>query len=103
MIVHRLPYLRTDKDAAGRQTHIRAPGVPVAILGFDPGTSRDVDGQRVVTPPTLYVPYDQAVHRLDQWRIQGDLYDVDGDPARWRHGRSGRKAGTVIHLRRATG
>ena len=101
--VWRVPFVSTQRNAHGKEEVIR--GTPVeAYAAFDPGGSYDaLDGlsQRVVSQPTLYMEYGQESHRMDQWRVRGLLYDVDGDTAGWSAG--GWDAGLVIKLRRATG
>ena len=103
--VQRLPYISTTRNAHGREDHHRGPAVDVRAA-FDPGgwfEPSDPSGQRVVHQPTLYVGFDQDAHPLDQWQVRGDLYEVDGDIARWRNPHTGSTPGAVIKLRRVIG
>ena len=103
--VYRLPYLSTTTNGHGREQHHRGEPVPV-LAGFDPGgwsEPSDPTGQRIIHQPTLYVGYDQDAHPLDQWRCRGDLYEVDGDIARWRNPHTGATPGAVVKLKRVIG
>lgn len=99
--VQRIPYLGTEADARGAHTITRGPAQEV-LAAFDPGGSRDVDGQRITATPSLYVDFDQQTDARDQWRVRGVLYEVVGEPAKWLHP-NGWRAGQVIGLRRVVG
>lgn len=100
--VQRLPWTHTTRNAHGRDTHHR--GGPVDLLaGFDPGDTSEVDGRLVVTVGVLFVDPAIEVHRLDQWVIDGDRFDVVGGPTRVRNDFTGAVFDTEIELRRVVG
>lgn len=73
---------------------------------FDPGGTVEpmLPGQeRVITTPTLYVPFGQPIRARDQITVRGRRWEVDGDPADWKNPLVGWKPGTVVKLKEVTG
>src|SRR5690606_30208796 len=58
----------------------------------------------VVVGLTLYdTNYKLDLRHTDQVEVDGELYEVDGEPGRWRNPMTGREAGIQVALRRAQG
>lgn len=104
--VQRLPYLGEVQDADGDLVEAWGEPESVGIFEFNPGGSvePEIPGQqRVVTTPTVYAPYDTPFTEYDRCVIGGEVFTVEGRPARWKHRRVGREAGAVVNLRVVTG
>lgn len=67
-------------------------------------TEDNVIGETVVVGLTVYGPYDADILATDQVRLTGTdwdgLYDVVGEPGRWKNPFDGHEAGTEIALTR---
>lgn len=73
---------------------------------FAPGGSEEPLEQgrnAVVTSPTVYAPTGADVEARDRLVIRGRTWDVDGDPADWRHPMTGWMPGVVIPLKEVAG
>lgn len=73
---------------------------------FAPESSvEDTDNrEQVISAGALYVPPTQVeVSAACRLRFDGAEWQVDGDPAWWRHPMTGWTPGGVIHVRRVTG
>ena len=73
---------------------------------FDPGSSSEprLQGhERVIVEPTLYIPSEAVIASRDRVRVDGVLYEVEGQPRRWRSPFTGRTPGAVVTLRLVTG
>lgn len=57
----------------------------------------------VIVGLTLFAPYSTDLRHTDQVEVDGVLYEVDGEPGRWRNPLTGREAGIQVALRRAQG
>lgn len=71
-----------------------------------PRTSSDVDDrgrQGVVVGLSLFAPFGTDITHTDQLRVDGVLYEIDGEPGRWKSPFSGWEAGVEVALRRAAG
>lgn len=71
-----------------------------------PRTSTDVDGrgrQGVVVGLTLYAPYGTDIVATDQLTVDGEPYEIDGEPGPWKSPFSGWEAGIEVALTRAEG
>lgn len=72
-----------------------------------PRTSSAVDDEPgrhgVVVGFSLFGPIDTDLERTDQVEVDGELYDIDGDIARWENALTGWKAGFEVALKRAAG
>ena len=51
----------------------------------------------------LFAPYDTDLTYTDQIEVDGVLYDIEGEPGRWRNPYSGWEAGLQAALVRASG
>jgi hypothetical protein len=71
----------------------------------DGGTSEDTTsrGYTVGTTATIYLPYDADIRRTDRAEVRGLVWEVDGDPQRWRSPGTGRRAGCAVNLRSVRG
>lgn len=71
-----------------------------------PRTSDDIPGRArdgVTVGLNLYTPYDADLVRTDQVKVNGEVYDIDGEIARWKHPWTGWEAGQVAALKRGEG
>jgi hypothetical protein len=59
--------------------------------------------QGVIVGQMLFAPYDTDIRYTDQIEVDGVLYDIDGEPGRWRNPFSGWEAGIQVALVRASG
>lgn len=81
-------------------------GELVGIFEFDPGGSVETvlpGHDRVITTPTLYLPYNCPLRQHDKVQVGIDVFRVVGHPARWKHRRTGREVGDVVKLERVEG
>lgn len=71
-----------------------------------PRTSTDIADrgrQGVVIGLTLLAPFGTDIIHTDQLKVDGVLYDIDGDPGSWKNPFTGWEAGIEVALTRATG
>lgn len=103
---------RYERDIKGVRTEVSThtvSGVGVAPAGGSSGwgvasDENNVRGETVVIGEALYGPYDMDVQARDVVELPtGELYEVDGNPARWRSPLSGWAPGTVVNVRRVEG
>lgn len=59
--------------------------------------------QGVVVGLTLYAPYGTDLVHTDQVKVDGVLYELDGEPGPWKSPFSGWEAGVEVALKRAAG
>jgi hypothetical protein len=73
--------------------------------GVGPSSTEVLDRGRqgVIEGLTVYMPYGTDVRPSDQLRLDGRLYEVEGDPGDWWNPKSGRLAGLEVAVRRAEG
>ena len=57
----------------------------------------------VIVGLTLFAPYDTDLTYTDQIEVDGDLYDIEGEPGRWRNPFTDWEAGMQVALVRAAG
>ena len=98
--VHR----RTGRDAFGDPTGSTSTHQLRGCV-FAPGgsTESNVRGQTVTTTAALYGPYDADVLATDVVDVDGDRFEVDGEPARWLDPFTREEIGMHATLRRVTG
>lgn len=104
--VLRHPYEGDGQDEMGDEIATYGPPEPVGIYEFAPGGSVEplIAGQdRVITTPTIYMPYDCPFVPFDRCEIGRDMYEVEGHPGRWKHRRVGREVGSVVNLKLVEG
>jgi len=104
--VQRWPYVAGVKDAHGVLTEGWGPTENVGVYEFDPGSSSEVrqPGQnRVIVEPKLYGPIDMPFQPRDKCVVDGKMYMVEGEPAKWHHGQANYSPGAVVNLRRVDG
>lgn len=89
-------------DPTGAPTEDPIPGAFVA-----PRTSSAVDGEPgragVVVGLTLYAPVGTDLEHTDRVKVDGVLYDIEGEIADWTSPLSGWRSGVTVDLRRAEG
>lgn len=103
--VDRLPYLGEVKDADGDWVEAWGPAVSLGIFVFDPGGSGEpliAGQQRVVTEPSILLPFGSPFEPFDKCVARGKTYQVVGEPAQWAHPTDGPKA-DVVKLKRVDG
>lgn len=100
-------YVADTYDPRGNLIDEWEPPVDLTHCGFDPGSSiepRDGTSQRVITSPTLYPPKGSPLGPRDKITARGLVYEIEGEPADWRHPMTGWDPGLlVVILRRVTG
>ncbi|QAB17130.1 hypothetical protein Leucomu_03615 [Leucobacter muris] len=104
--VDRLPYLADGTDELGDPVESWGPPESVGIYEFSPGGSIEPPTpghDRVITTPTLYLPYGCPFKPRDRCEIDGGTYEVEGWPARWKHRRTGRTFGDTVNLKLVEG
>jgi endonuclease YncB( thermonuclease family) len=91
-------------DAFGNDTWTTA-ATPVQAV-YAPGSSSENVGQgrdALTLQPTVYLPGGTDVRAVDAVVIDGDTFEVDGEPIDWRHALTGWNPGVEVRLRRVTG
>lgn len=71
-----------------------------------PRTTEDIDDRGrtgVIVGLTLFAPYDTDLTYADQIDVDGVVYDIEGEPGRWRNPFTDWKAGIQVALSRAQG
>lgn len=71
-----------------------------------PRESPEIDGRGrngVIVGLTLFAPYGADLRYTDQVEVDGELYDIEGEPGRWRNPLTSWEAGTQVALTRAQG
>lgn len=81
------------------RTDVDALAVAPTSATEDIAAGRDA----TVTTFDLYLPATTDLRPTDRVEVRGAVYDVDGEPADWRHPRSGRRPGLVATVRRVDG
>ena len=72
----------------------------------DPGQGSEITNRGragVIVGLMLFAPYDTDLTYTDQIEVDGVLYDIEGEPGRWRNPYSGWEAGLQAALVRASG
>lgn len=103
--VDRLPYLGEVKDGDGDLVEVWGDPERLGIFSFDPGGSQEpviAGQQRVVTTPTIFMPFGSPFLPFDKCVARGRTYQVEGEPAQWVHPTDGPKV-DVVHLKRVDG
>lgn len=57
----------------------------------------------VIVGLTLFAPYNSDLVHTDQIEVDGQVYEIEGEPGRWRNPMTGWEAGTQAALVRAQG
>lgn len=57
----------------------------------------------VIVGLTLYAPYDTDIRSGDLITVDSVIYEVEGEPGKWKHPVTNREAGIEVALRRAAG
>jgi len=84
-------------------THVLAG---VALAPRTGGGFGDVDSRSragVVVGLTMYAAHDADIRPTDRVEIDGELWEVDGEPGRWASPFTGRLHGCQVALKRAEG
>jgi hypothetical protein len=86
---------------AGTTTETTLAGAYVAPRESDEITNRGRAG--VIVGLTLFAPYDTDLRHNDRIKVDGVLYDIEGEPGRWRNPFTDWEAGIQAALRRTAG
>lgn len=93
-------------DEYGDPVTSTSSSVPVPNLGVAPRKSEE-SGERgragVVIGKTVYLPAGTDIRSSDQLLIDGELYDVEGEPGMWENPLTGHSPGIEVAARRAVG
>lgn len=92
---------RYGDPADGAADEESIPGCAVAPRMSEEPQRRGRQG--VVTGLTLYVPPGWDIRHTDQFRIDGKVYDVEGEPGVWDNPHTDTPVGIEVALSRATG
>lgn len=103
--VYRIPFARQQMNDQRRMVSIYGPEERVDGAGFDPAVTTETEGTTTVVPATLFLDHDQPAHKLDRWRVRGEVYETIGDPDAGRiiNHFTGRKFRLEIEIRKVTG
>lgn len=88
-------------DPTGSDAEVELEGCAVA-----PRVSGDVDDrgrQGVVVGLSLYAPHGTDLLHTDRVKVDGVVYEIDGEPGAWKSPFSGWEAGIEVALKRAAG
>lgn len=72
----------------------------------DPGQDSEITNRGragVIVGLMLFAPYETDLVYTDRIEVDGVLYEIDGEPGKWRNPFSGWEAGIQAALRRAAG
>lgn len=84
------------KDAFGDPTYT---DVPTTVYGAFYAGQSSGDNTGVDEQPVIYLQPGTDVTFLDSVTVNGQLYEVDGNPVDWAHPFTGWRAGVEVHLR----
>ncbi|MFD7705713.1 hypothetical protein [Streptomyces sp. NPDC059786] len=92
-------------DVPGPPTEISVAGCAVAPRDGAGVGSNEITGARdtVITGLTLYAPHGTDIRATDQIRINGELYEVDGQPGSFRSPFTGSTGPVAVSLQLVTG
>ena len=90
-------------DALGNDTWAETPVVVQGV--YAPGGSTETMQGRdsVTTTGIVYLPAGTPVDALAAVDIDGERFEVDGEPTVWRHALTGWTPGVEVRLRKARG
>lgn len=96
-----------NRDVHGNVVDEYAPKIKIDGCIFDPGSSyepRLANANRVTDQPTLFAPTHLPISSRDFLYINGQRYDIEGDPQVWDSGGTAWDPGfQVVRLRRDEG
>jgi hypothetical protein len=92
-------------DVAGPPAEIEVVGCAVAPRdGTGTASNERLDARdTVITGLTLYAPYGTDIRATDQIRVNGELYEVDGQPGSFRSPFTASTGPVVVALELVTG
>jgi len=92
-------------DVPGAPTEIPVLGCAVAPRdGTGAGANEITDARdTVIVGLTLYAPYGTEIRATDRVRVDGELYEVDGQPGAFRSPFTGSTGPVVVALELVTG
>lgn len=94
------------EDAHGNLHESWALPVSVGVYAVNPGTTADVEKSghtRDLETPSLYVPSGTVFGHRDRVTARDVVYEVDGEPRRFRNPYGSRMDGNQINLKRVGG
>lgn len=93
----------TGRDVYGNDVY--GETTTTVVGAFAPGgSSEQVQGQdTVTTQPTAYLPSGTDPTAIDALEVDGQRYEVDGDPQSWQSPYTGWAPGVAVRLQRVTG
>lgn len=104
--VYRLRKDPGGNDRYGDPTSSTTSRTLISAAGVAPRSSSDNDdrGQTgVIVGLSLYLPYGTDIVFTDQIEVDGEPYDIEGEPGSWKSPLSGWEAGVEVALKRAVG
>lgn len=91
-------------DALGNDTYIDSASAPVNAVWAPGGSTEQIQGRDTLTiTGTLYVAAGTNLSHLDAVLVNGQRFEVDGDPIDWRSPLTGWAPGIEVRVRRAAG
>lgn len=86
---------------AGSASTVTIDGAFTAPRSSDDNDDRGRQG--VIVGLSLFAPYGTDLLFTDQVMVDGELYDIDGEPGKWRNPLTTWEAGIEVALKRAVG
>lgn len=82
---------------------VPSPGWAVAYSPSSTEPAAPRSAEAVDVPVTLYGPYDAEITARDRVVVDGKVYEVDGEVARWHNAHTGQQPGCVVTAIRKEG
>lgn len=97
-------YIAGVEDAHGNPTDEWAEPVDVNVYGYGPRyDSTEPGGTQVIVGLKVLAPKELVASAQDQFVVDGQRYDVDGELGDWTNGPFGFQPGIEINLKRVEG
>lgn len=103
------PTFPTMGDPTPTLIRIKVPGCLIypntvsEVVSRKTGTEVIFGQETVVFGLTCLMPYGTDVHSTDQVEARGALYDVNGEPSKWKSPSTGHKSSVEVQLKGASG
>lgn len=92
---------RYGDATSGEVDRLLIEGAAVAPRSTDDNNDRGRQG--VIVGLSLYTPYGADLIYTDQVEVDGAVYDIEGEPGKWKNPLTSWEAGIEVALKRAAG